>query len=152
MIKPMVELEKTLAGKLDAEFRRTGITDVEIADLCEVSPQAVGKWRKNGKIKLKHLVLVAERFGRKVDFFLVPGEEPEDIGNLQSAIDFVDEAMADMPWVDNRAKSKLVSIIMDMLKPDGSLDFGKAAHLVVNEAYQAPIKPTKKTTKRRKAG
>lgn len=85
------DLAQSLRQHLDRAFRaRQGTTNRELADYCEVTEQAVSKWRKTGEIKLHNILQIA-------DFFRIPplslmgdlmgaGETPEgyDSGRINA--------------------------------------------------------------------
>jgi hypothetical protein len=76
------------------------LTGAELADACDVTPQAVSGWRKHGRIHKRHLETLAEKTGKALEYFLGGGKSN---GHLQSRDKKDSEAFATVQraWHDS---------------------------------------------------
>lgn len=70
------EHPKSIAARLEQAMDEEGIANTELADACDVSPQAVGGWKKTGMISRDKIVPVARTIRRSIDWLLT-GRGPE---------------------------------------------------------------------------
>jgi transcriptional regulator with XRE-family HTH domain len=84
---------KTLSGKALAarlveamDTPRPKITSSALADACNVSPQAVNGWRKNGRIRKHHLPIVAKITGQPLRYFVDADYDPASLEALADQI------------------------------------------------------------------
>jgi hypothetical protein len=64
------ELAKRLVAAMDGASPK--VTSAAVALACNVTPQAVNGWRKNGRVHKKHLVAIASLTGRPLEYFVDP--------------------------------------------------------------------------------
>lgn len=68
-----------LARRFNEAFPKRGaISDREIADACDVTPQAVFGWRKTGRIHKSHLLILARLSGRGERYWLGDDTVPQE--------------------------------------------------------------------------
>jgi len=70
---------KELARRLVAAMNdpKDGVSSVQLASKCKVTPQAVNGWRKTGRISKRHLKNISEATHRALTYFLDENAESE---------------------------------------------------------------------------
>lgn len=69
-MEQITNVKDILAQRLNAAMDKEKIKNTQLAAACGVSPQAVGLWRKTGKIDTDHLPTVAAMVKRSIDHLL----------------------------------------------------------------------------------
>lgn len=69
------ELRRRLVEAMDSAEPK--VTSAHLAEVCNVTPQAVNGWRKNGRIAKKHLAKIAAETKKPLEYFL--GDEPDTV-------------------------------------------------------------------------
>lgn len=111
-LKPMVKNTYGKTGKNRTEIikrrieqafaEHPGVTNKEVSEHCDVSEQAVWKWRRHGKIQRDHVPLLASFFDQRPDWLLDDLNEVREpsstyiIEPTQTELDII-HAMRDMP-------------------------------------------------------
>lgn len=62
------EIQELTAQWLDRELESYGKKAARLAELCDVSPVSVSRWRKTGKMSLENLLVAMEYCGTRPDF------------------------------------------------------------------------------------
>lgn len=65
-----VDSSEALAERLRGVMSETGVRNVDLARLCEVSEQAVGQWKKTGQISRDNLMRIAALMGARLEYLL----------------------------------------------------------------------------------
>lgn len=65
-----------VAARLREAMDAEQITNTELANACDVTVQAVGNWRRTGKISREKIALVARTIRRTTDWLLTGEESP----------------------------------------------------------------------------
>lgn len=66
----MVDRAEIIRERLELAFQETGKRPTDLADFCDVTEQAVSKWRRTGKIARDHLPRVSEFFGKSIAWLM----------------------------------------------------------------------------------
>ncbi len=67
----------TIGERLSAVMRSTRITAAEVARACGVTVQAVGGWRRTGRIDKRHLAALSQLFSVPLSYWLEPSPPGE---------------------------------------------------------------------------
>lgn len=64
------ELQQQIAVNFAAAIEKTGVSPIAIAEACGVTEQAVSNWKRTGKIRTRHLLVVSKLTGWSIQRLL----------------------------------------------------------------------------------
>lgn len=128
------ELARRLRVAMDTASPK--VTSARLAKACEVTPQAVNGWRKNGRLAKKHLPTIAAETGKPLPYFLegTPGtvhtnfglilahEEAEAMKRLQGALHDWRNYVLGLAMIDDKQTQATLLKTMRNAVPDSRVE------------------------------
>lgn len=96
-----------MAERLATAMREAKVSNTALSQACDVSVQAVGNWKKTGRIDKRHLPKIAELTSKPIRYFLqtdalalLPGQEPVLVEVKSTPIVGTTQAGPDVEWAE----------------------------------------------------
>lgn len=105
-----MDYEQILADNLKELLKARQMSQKELADLTDLTPQSISKYLKDGKLSVSTLVLIANKLNVSVDWLLGranktnPTDTPKDISladQLESLVNIVDSLGASFTTIND---------------------------------------------------